>query len=85
MQSRNTAGKLTMRLIWKKYDSQFDAIVTLVGVGFLTGGVYGLTLFGRALRNPVVWVLAAIPLVMAVMGVVTLVREYQLWKMRQPA
>ena len=73
---------LTMRLIWKKYDSKFDPIVTLVGAGFFVAGVYGLALIGHALRNPVAWVLAAIPLVCAVMGVVTLVREYQLWKMR---
>ena len=71
-----------MRLIWKKYDSKFDPIVTLVGVGFLVGGVYGLALLGHALRKPIVWVLAAIPLVCAAMGVVTLVREYRLWKMR---
>jgi hypothetical protein len=71
-----------MRLIWKKYDSEFDPIVASVGAGFFGCGVYGLALFGHALRNPRVWVLAAIPLVMAVVGVITLVREYQLWKMR---
>jgi hypothetical protein len=27
-----------MRLIWKKYDSAFDPIVTLLGLGFFLGG-----------------------------------------------
>ena len=69
-----------MRLIWKKYDSKFDPIVTVVGFGFLVGGAYGLGLVRHALRHPFVWVVSAIPLLMAIMGVATLVREYQLWK-----
>ena len=71
-----------MRLIWKKYDSEFDPIVTLVGLGFLSAGAYGVALLGRALRNPLVWILAGIPLAMGVAGFVILVREYQLWKVR---
>lgn len=71
-----------MRLIWKKYDSKFDPVVTLVGLGLLFGGVYGVALLSHALRHPLVWIVAAIPLLAAVMGVVTLVREYQLWKAR---
>jgi hypothetical protein len=71
-----------MRLIWKKYDSAFDPVVTLVGLGFFVGGVYVVALLGHALRDPIVWVLAAIPFLTAVMGFITLVREYQLWKKR---
>jgi hypothetical protein len=69
-----------MPLIWKKYDSKFDPVVTLFGLGFLLGGAYGVVLIRHALRHPIVWVVAAIPLMAGVMGVVTLVREYQLWK-----
>jgi len=71
-----------MRLIWKKYDSEFDPVVTLVGLVFLFGGVYGVALLSHALRHPLVRLVAALPLLTAVMGFVTLVREYQLWKMR---
>jgi hypothetical protein len=71
-----------MRLIWKKYDSEFNPTVTVVGAACLVGGVYGLALIARALLDPVVWVFAAIPLVVAFVGVITLVREYQLWKAR---
>jgi hypothetical protein len=71
-----------MRLIWKKYDSEFNPVVTLVGLGFLLGGVYGVALLSHALRQPLVWIVPAIPVLTGVMGAVTLVREYQLWKMR---
>ncbi|MFY9676635.1 MAG: hypothetical protein WAK13_19400 [Terriglobales bacterium] len=71
-----------MRLIWKKYDSGFNPAVTGVGAALLVGGVYGLALLARALLNPVVWVFAAVPLIAAFVGVITLVREYQLWKTR---
>jgi hypothetical protein len=81
-QIRVQYNSLQMRLIWKKYDSEFDPVVTVVGLAWLVGGVYGVALMGHALRHPLVWVLAAIPSLVAVMGVVTLLREYQLWKMR---
>jgi hypothetical protein len=71
-----------MRLIWKKYDLEFDLTMTVVGLAFAVGGLYGTALFGHALRHPLVWVLAAIPLLMAVTGVIIVVREYQLWKMQ---
>jgi hypothetical protein len=69
-----------MRLIWKKYDS--DPTVTVVGAGFLVGGIYGLAQIIHALTNPVVWAFAAIPLIVILVGAVTLLREYQLWKAR---
>jgi hypothetical protein len=71
-----------MRLIWKKYDSNFDPVVTVVGLGFVGGGAYGLALLVVALRDPFAWLIAAIPLLMGIMGVLILVREYQLWKLR---
>jgi len=71
-----------MRLIWKKYDSEFNPIVMLVGAGFLVGGVFVLAQIAHALANPVVWVFAAVPLIAALIGGITLVRQYQLWKAR---
>jgi len=71
-----------MRLIWKKYDSEFNPIVMVVGAGCLVGGVSVLALIAHALANPVVWVFAAVPLIVALVGVITLVREYRLWKAR---
>ncbi len=71
-----------MRLIWKRYDSEFNPVITLVGLGFLVGGVYGFALLSDALRHPLTWVLAAVSLLFAVIGILTLLREYQLWKMR---
>lgn len=71
-----------MRLIFKKYDSEFNPVVTVVGLFSFFGGVYGVGLLSHALRDPLIWVFVAIPFLMAVMGVLTLVREYQLWKMR---
>jgi hypothetical protein len=58
-----------MRLIWKKYDSEFNPVVTLVGLGFLVAGVYGFALLSDALRHALTWVLAVIPFLFAVMGV----------------
>jgi hypothetical protein len=69
-----------MRLIWKKYDAEFNPIVMVVGLGCLVGGVAVLALIAHALVNPIVWVFAAVPLIAALIGVITLVREYQLWK-----
>ncbi len=33
-----------MGLLWKKYDSEFNPTVTVVGAACLVGGVYGLAL-----------------------------------------
>ena len=68
-----------MRLLWKKWDSEFNLVVALVGLGWLLGGVYGLGLLRHSFRHPIVLVVAAIPAVCALMGAVVLVREYQLW------
>jgi hypothetical protein len=71
-----------MRLIWKKVDSVFDPVVTIIGVGFVFGGVYGMALLRHALRHPIILVVAAIPTLLAVMGVLIVVREAQLFRER---
>jgi hypothetical protein len=69
-----------MPLIWKKSDSTFDPLLTLVGVGFVLGGVYGMALLHHALQHPVVLIVAAIPTLLVVMGVLIVVREVQLFR-----
>ncbi len=68
-----------MRLLWKEWDSAFNPVVALVGLAWLLGGVYGLGLMRHALRHPLVLVIAAIPAVLALMGGIVLVRQFQLW------
>jgi hypothetical protein len=70
----------TMRLIFKKWDSAFDPVVTIVGVGFVFVGAYCMALLRHALQHPVVLVVAAIPTLVAVIGVVIVVREVQLFR-----
>jgi hypothetical protein len=69
-----------MRLIWRKYDSAFDPVLTLVGVGFAVGGLYGLALLRHALQHSILLIVAALPALRAVMGVLIVVREVQLFR-----
>jgi predicted cation transporter len=71
-----------MRLIWKKFDSTFDPVLTLVGIGFALGGLYGIALLRHALRHPIVLIVAVIPALLGVMGVLIVVREVQLFRDR---
>ena len=71
-----------MRLIFEKYDPQFDPVVTGVGVVFVLGGVYGMGLLPRALRHPILLIVAALPALAAVMGVVIIIREVKLFRDR---
>jgi hypothetical protein len=71
-----------MRLIWKKFDSTFDPVLTLVGVVFALGGLFGLALLRHAFQHPILLIVAAIPVLLAVMGVLIVVREVQLFKAR---
>ncbi len=71
-----------MRLIFKKYDSAFDPAVTVVGVGCVLGGAYGMVLLRHAVQHPIGLVLAAIPTLAVLIGVLTVVREVQLFRQR---
>lgn len=71
-----------MRLIFKEWDSAFNPVVTAVGVLFLAGGVYGMALFRHVLHHPIVFIIAAIPGLFAVMGVLILIRQVQLFRGR---
>jgi len=71
-----------MRLIFKKFDSTFNPVVTVVGIGSALGGLYGIALLRHALQHPIALIFAAIPALAVVMGVVTVVREIQLFRDR---
>jgi len=71
-----------MRLIFKKWDSVFNPVVTVVGVFFLGGGLYGMALFRHVLQHPIVLVVAALPTLVAAIGALILVREIQLFRAR---
>jgi phosphate/sulfate permease len=71
-----------MRLIWKKFDSKFDPVVTVVGIGLALGGLYGIALLRHAFQHPIVLILAAIPALAGVMGILVVVREFQLFRDR---
>lgn len=71
-----------MRLIWKKFDSTFDPVMTLVGILFALGGLYGLAIVRHALEHPIVLIPAAIPALLAVMGILIVIREIQLFRGR---
>jgi hypothetical protein len=71
-----------MRLLFKKFDSTFNPAVTVVGIGLALGGLYGIALLRHALQRPIALVLAAIPALAVVMGVVTVVHEIQLFRDR---
>ena len=68
--------------IWKKFDSTFDPGLTMVGVGFALGGMYGLALLRHAFQHPYVLIVVAIPALLAVMGVLIVIREVQLFRGR---
>ncbi len=72
-----------MRLIFKKYDSAFDPVVTGVGVGLLLAGPYALMLLRRAFRHPILLPFAAIFTLATVMGILIVVREVQLFRQRE--
>jgi hypothetical protein len=71
-----------MRLIWKQFDATFDPVLTLVGVGFTVGGLYALTLIRHVLQHPIILIVAAIPALVAVMGVLIIIGELQLFRSR---
>lgn len=71
-----------MRLIFKKWDSAFDPIVTVLGVLFVFVGGFGMALWRHVLQHPILLVFVAIPTMVAVMGVLIVVREVQLFRQR---
>jgi hypothetical protein len=65
-----------MRLIWKKWD-EYNPVHVMVGVGFMAGGGYALAIMG--VSGPLIlWLLRAIPLIFAAMGLLILIRQFQL-------
>jgi hypothetical protein len=66
-----------MRLLWKKYDSNYDPIIAINGLLFFLGGIYMLVLIGRN-TEWTIWVLRCIPIIIIAMGATILVRQFQL-------
>jgi hypothetical protein len=70
-----------MRLLWKKYDSEYAPLLLLHGVFYVIGGSYMLFLIGFNLEWPI-WVVRCIPLTFIAMGVTIIVRQMQLRSIR---
>jgi len=71
-----------MRLLPKDFDT-FNPVVTLMGVLFALAGLgYGLALFRHAFQHPVVLVVAAIPTILGVIGVIIVIRQVQVFRSR---
>ena len=68
-----------MRLIFKKYDSEFQPIVMVFGLFLAVASSYGALQFGFS--GPVVlWVLRTPFYLAAAMGILIVIREIQLWR-----
>ncbi len=75
-----------MRLIWTKYDKKFESGVATWGLWMFLIGSWAFSLVAAAaLRHPVAWIIAAICLMPSLICVITLLREYQLWRQREQA
>jgi hypothetical protein len=72
-----------MRLIWKKWD-EYNPVFVMVGAIWMLGGIYVLAMIG--VSGPLVlWPLRAIPAILVAMGLLVLIRQFQLRpKSRQP-
>jgi hypothetical protein len=71
-----------MRLFPINFDATFNPVVMLMGVLFVLTGLYAVALFRHALQHPIVLVVAAIPALFAVIGVLIVIREIQLFRRR---
>ena len=71
-----------MRLIFKKYDSEFNPVVAGVGVLALVGGIYGMALCRDVIEHPIALPIALLPALAAVIGGLIVFREIQLFKAR---
>lgn len=66
-----------MRLIFKKYDSEFNPVVAGVGVLALVGGVYGMALCRDILERPIALAIALLPALTAIICGLIVFREIQ--------
>jgi hypothetical protein len=65
-----------MRLIWKQWD-EYNPVFVMVGAGFMIGGGYILVMMGAS--GPLIlWLLRGIPAIVVVMGLLILIRQFQL-------
>jgi chromate transport protein ChrA len=65
-----------MRLTWKKWD-EYNPVFVMVGAMWMLGGICGLAVMG--VSGPLaLWLLRAIPAILAAMGLLVLIRQFQL-------
>jgi len=65
-----------MRLIWKKWD-EYNPVFVMVGALWMLGGAYMLVMMG--VSGPLIlWLLRAIPAIVVAMGLLVLIRQFQL-------
>jgi hypothetical protein len=65
-----------MRLIWKQWD-EYNPVLVMVGAVWMIAGSYVLMIMG--ISGPLIlWLLRAIPAIFAVMGLLVLIRQFQL-------
>ncbi|MGD0468211.1 MAG: hypothetical protein ABSA54_07545 [Terriglobales bacterium] len=65
-----------MRLIWKKWD-EYNPVFVMVGAVWMLGGAYMLVMMG-ATGPLILWLLRAIPAIFVAMGLLVLIRQFQL-------
>jgi hypothetical protein len=71
-----------VRLIWEKWD-EYNPVFVMVGAGWMLGGIYVLAMMG--VSGPLaLWVLRAIFAIFVVMGLLVLIRQFQLRRKSQP-
>jgi hypothetical protein len=72
-----------MRLIWKKYDTSFNPTLLIVGLGFIVGGIGGFFQLGMSrFWEWELWLIRPLPLLACACGVLIVVRQLQLRKLR---
>ena len=67
-----------MKLVPKDWD-EYNPVLVMMGLGFMCAGGYALSFMG--VKGPlIVWLLRGIPAIFSAMGLIILIRQFQLWR-----